>query len=1141
VTTVCPSCGAKNAEGARFCSGCAEPLLTQAGRRERKFATALFADLVGSTALGEREDPEVVQSLIGEVFDRLSTEITRHGGLIEKFIGDGILALFGVPDVHEDDSERAVRAALEIQAVLSELNRSFVATGRPEVSIRIGIDAGEVLVDLDRTAATRDRMLTGDAVNTASRLQGAAEPGTVVVGQSVYEATRDVVRFRELIPLELKGKREAVPAWEALSLHARAPGARSPGGLEAALVGRDDELGVLEQTLQRVRSNSRPALVTVLGDAGVGKSRLLRELLADVDSRPDPVYWRSGRCLSYGAAPYSALADVVKAQAELLDDDPPAVISQKVDRAVDELFGDHELAPHLLTLVGVADREFAREKLFDAWRQFLERLAARYPLILALEDLHWADAGLLDFIDHLAEWGQGPIYVLATARPELLESRPGWGGGKRNYAAIYLDPLSPSDSSALIDGLLSSELPAQLKDLLVERSGGNPLFAEEIVRMLIDRGALHRADGGWQVIGSLDAIEIPRSIHGLIAARIDSLPPEEKSILQEASIVGRIFWLGATARLTERSRDEALELLERLRVKELVVHRAPPAFSGEQEFGFRHALIRDVAYESLPKSVRIDKHVALAEWAEERAGGEENAQLLASHYAQALTYLGELGRAGGQAEEIESAAGRWAIAAGRQAMRVGQPAEAAGWFRRALQLAGSTGSSPEEHAGLWESYGDAADGTEPYAEVVRAYEHAYERYERLERDADAGRVEAKIGLAAHEERDEDRALRWLDLAVARLEPLGDSEALAGALASLGNVQWRRGRPGQAVPTLRRSVAMARRVGARAIESHALDALGVALLYTGNSREGLENVEASYEVALESGDLGRILHTANNLAASLMFDAPDYARGERLLSEALELARRSGRRADEAWLVNNLANYAEERGDVNALDQYGRMAAAVARSISYEVLFAFGLSQQAAAALARGQLDTAQALIDESGAILGDTEPQAQPYLALWRGGIAAARLRPDDAISIYLATIEKFGGQMRSSKIPELLGVAARALWAAGRTADARALHARLAEASENVQVQAQREWTAGCLAEDPDQAATRLRGACEFWEGIGRRILAGRCLVDLAEAERRLGDDPLPTLERARVLLTDCGAELYVRDVDAVLDTVRA
>ncbi|HXJ63651.1 MAG TPA: adenylate/guanylate cyclase domain-containing protein, partial [Actinomycetota bacterium] len=305
----CPNCGFENLDGARFCSSCGTALADGAAtpaRRERKFATALFADLVGSTAFAEREDPEVVQSLVGRVFDRLAVEIERYGGLLEKFMGDAVLAVFGVPQSHEDDPERAVRAALELQAVLSELNRGFAAEGRPTLAMRVGVEAGEVLVDLDRATGPRDRMLTGDAVNTASRLQSAADPGRVVVGPVVRAATKDVIDYRELEPLSLKGKAEPVPAWEALRVKARRRGERAPLGLEARLVGRDEELAVLTQTLQRVEQEGRPALVTVLGNAGVGKSRLAWELLNVVEAMPGNVFWRKGRCLAYGNVSYSA-------------------------------------------------------------------------------------------------------------------------------------------------------------------------------------------------------------------------------------------------------------------------------------------------------------------------------------------------------------------------------------------------------------------------------------------------------------------------------------------------------------------------------------------------------------------------------------------------------------------------------------------------------------------------------------------------------------------------------------------------------------------------------------------------------------------------------------------------------------------
>jgi class 3 adenylate cyclase len=341
----CPSCGEENPDRARFCLACRAAIAAEPRRKERKYATALFADLVGSTTLAEREDPEVVQAVVGRTFDRLSEEIQRHEGLLEKFMGDAVLAVFGVPRAHEDDAERAVRAAIEMQAILSELNRGFASEGKPQLAMRIGVEAGEVLVDQERASGPRDRMLTGDAVNTAARLQTAADPGRVVVGPGVYGATKDVVEYRELPALELKGKAEPVPAWDALRIKAKVRGERPHLGMEANLVGRDEELAVLTQTLRRVQTEGRPALVTIVGPAGVGKSRLVRELEKHVEALPDFVYWRRGRCLAYGNISYSALADAIKAQCEILDDDPAEIAGRKADAAVRELFGDGAVAP----------------------------------------------------------------------------------------------------------------------------------------------------------------------------------------------------------------------------------------------------------------------------------------------------------------------------------------------------------------------------------------------------------------------------------------------------------------------------------------------------------------------------------------------------------------------------------------------------------------------------------------------------------------------------------------------------------------------------------------------------------------------------------------------------------------------------
>src|SRR5947207_907547 len=354
----CPSCGRENPADAKFCNTCGTPLNAApaaATRKERKFATALFADLVGSTALAEREDPEVVQSVVGRTFDRLAQEIQRYEGLLEKFMGDAVLAVFGVPKAHEDDAERAVRAALEMQAILSELNRGFAEEGKPTLAMRIGVEAGEVLVDVDRASGPRDRMLTGEAVNTAARLQTAAEPSRVVVGPAVFAATKDVIEYRELPALELKGKAEPVPAWGALRVKAKQRGERPQLGMEAKLVGRDEELAVLKQTFRRVQTEGRPALVTVVAPAGVGKSRLVRELERYVEGLREFIYWRRGRCLAYGNTSYSALADAFKAQCEILEDDATDVAVKKTENAVRELFGDTEIAPQIEPLVGAGD------------------------------------------------------------------------------------------------------------------------------------------------------------------------------------------------------------------------------------------------------------------------------------------------------------------------------------------------------------------------------------------------------------------------------------------------------------------------------------------------------------------------------------------------------------------------------------------------------------------------------------------------------------------------------------------------------------------------------------------------------------------------------------------------------------------
>jgi class 3 adenylate cyclase/tetratricopeptide (TPR) repeat protein len=1141
----CPVCGTENPTQARFCLNCGTALAAATPRRkERKFATALFADLVGSTTLAEHEDPEVVQSVVGRTFDRLAEEVERYGGLLEKFMGDAVLAVFGVPKSHEDDPERAVRTALEMQAVLSELNRGFAAEHRPELEMRIGVEAGEVLVDLERASGPRDRMLTGDAVNTAARLQTAAEPGHVVVGPAVYAATKNVIDFRELEPLDLKGKAEAVPAWDALRIKARRRGERPALGLEARLIGRDEELAVLKQTLQRVESEGRPALVTIVGSAGVGKSRLVQELANHLEGRPQIAYWRSGRCLAYGNTSYSALADAIKAQCEILEDDPADVAAAKADAAVVELFGDEAVAPHVRALVaGDASRTSSREELFDAWRRFLERMAARYPLVLVLEDIHWADAGLLDFVEHLADWAQGPILVLTLARPELFDLRPTWGGGKRNAASISLDPLTEGEAVAMVDDLLPGAISDELRSLIVERSEGNPLYTEEIVRALIDEGVLRATEASrWEVAKRVEDVELPRSIQGLIAARLDGLPEDEKAVLQDAAVVGRVFWTAAVARLSGRDPAEVRETLGRLRVKELVVPHESSSFSGENEFAFRHNLIRDGAYDSLPKSLRAEKHVGVAHWAAERAGdrAEELAELLATHHVEALRYLDELGDASVARSELASSGYRWARAAGDRAASLWQQAGAVEWFRQADRLGEAAGGSFQERAATARSYAIACWGTSSLEEMEAASRRALELYEAAGDEAGAGWADAEIALAVfHLARDAEVEFHG-KRAIDRLDALGDSEDLAGALHTLGWFYWRRGDLDRSERLLRRGMEVAERVGAPIQHAQSMHSLSLVLLYRARLAEALAMMEESFRRAKQTGDFSVISRCYNNMATTFADAASDYVRAEQVIREGIETSSKAGARHNLGWQLGTLSDVLFAVGRLHEAEVEARRAVELADALADEPLLGMRLGSLGWIRLLRGDLDEASELLERSERHLrGNPEPQSAMLAHLQGGLVAEAQGLDEEAIGRYREAREigrEYSGQAAVEASLEL----ARLLMRAGR--DAEAASATI-EFTGEVTPAAAAFATAirGLVAVDPWSSVSLLRDAAGRFEALGKKIDLARCLLDLGRAQQRAGEDARPTYERARDLLTECDAQRYLAEAEELLAGARA
>src|SRR6266567_3058598 len=616
---VCPSCGQENPEGFRLCGMCGAALTPAAApaREERKVVTILFTDLVGLTARAEGLDPEDVRATLSKYYAQLRAELERHGGTVEKFIGDAVMAIFGAPVAHEDDAERAVRAALAIRDSIGE-----------ELQIRTAVNTGEALVALGAKPGEGDAMVAGDVVNTAARLQSAAPVNGILVGEGTYRATRHAIEYRDAPSVEANGKSEPVQVWDAVAARSRF-GSDVEQRLRTPLVGRERERSMLADALTRARTEQSAQLVTLVGVPGIGKSRLVAELFQITDADEDIISWRQGRSLPYGErVSFWALGEIVKAHAGILESDDAATAEEKLEGMVEALAEDERerewLVRHTRPLVGLEGAERTeREEAFAAWRRLLEAAAEQRPLVLVFEDLHWADDGLLDFVDHLADWATTvPLLILATARPELLDRRPGWGGGKRNALTLSIGALTDEETAQLLQRLLDRPvLDADAQQAVLRRAEGNPLYAEEYARMLAEH------DGG--------DLPLPETVQGLIAARIDGLAPAEKALLQDASVVGKVFWPGALSGADER----ILQALER---KEFVRRDRRSSIAGETQYAFLHALVRDVAYGQIPRAERADKHRRVAEWLSSLAGdrAEDHAEMLAYHYREALS-LGE--------------------------------------------------------------------------------------------------------------------------------------------------------------------------------------------------------------------------------------------------------------------------------------------------------------------------------------------------------------------------------------------------------------------------------------------------------------------------------------------------------------------
>jgi len=883
----CPSCSRDLPGEFPFCPFCGAALdVDTVAREERKVVTVVFCDLVGSTARAERLDPEDVRALLSNYHARVREQLERFGGTVEKFIGDAVVAVFGAPVAHEDDPERAVRAALAIREW---------AADEPDLHIRIGANTGEALVAVGARAREGEGMASGDVVNTAARLQSAAPVDGILVGEQTFRATERTIAYRVVEPVVAKGKADPVPAWEALE-------ARSRFGVDVAqrsaapLVGRDTEVGLLVAALERAIGERTPQLVTLVGVPGIGKSRLLAELFASIEGGERLVTWRQGRSLPYGeGVSFWAVGEMVKAQAGVLETDTEAEAADKLTAAVAGLLPDETEArwvtSHVRPLAGLAgpagegDARGAsdrRGEAFAAWRRFFEALAEQRPLVLVFEDLHWADEGLLDFVDQLAgRLADIPVLLVATARPELLTRRPSWGGGKANAVTLSLAPLSDDDTARLVHTLLErSVLPADVQKALLERAGGNPLYAEEFVRMASERGS-----------GDL---ELPESVQGIIAARLDALDAADKELLQDAAVVGKVFWTGALSAVTGRDRFELEERLYELERRELVRRERHSSVAGESEYAFRHVLLRDVAYGSIPRAARVERHRLAAEWIESLGRPDDHADLLTHHYRAAI----ELARAAGvdpsafaapAAAALLRAADRSlalnAFAAAErmyeEALRLGLADEdrPRALFRRgvALNVLGDPARVAvlEEARGLFEAAGDDESAAEASAMLAEAlwyvgrteeFRAALARAEELvqghEVSPSVARVRAQTARYAMLDDEDDAAIRVGREALEMAERLGLDELRANVLSTIGTAMSNSD-PGAGDATLREAFDIG--MALNSVEApRALNNLAVSAFFQGSIRREHELLLESRAAAERVGSDNFVLFSEGNL-------------------------------------------------------------------------------------------------------------------------------------------------------------------------------------------------------------------------------------------------------------------------------------
>jgi class 3 adenylate cyclase/tetratricopeptide (TPR) repeat protein len=1010
----CPDCGAPVREGKRFCAQCGTALGVQhapgvpedqrtsgaendrppdgstglTGAPELRRVSVLFVDLVGYTSLTESWDPEDVRELLSGYFDAARTVVGRYGGAVEKFIGDAVMAVWGAPVAQGDDAERAVRAALEIVEAVTVYGEQ---RGVPGLSARAGVVTGQVA----SWASPGEGLVTGDRVNTAARVQSTAEPGSVYVDEATWSATQAAIAYVATGEHRVKGKSEPLRLWHAVRVVSNLGGTQRVDGLEAGFVGRARELALVKELFHATVEGSRARLVLISGAAGVGKSRLGWEFEKYIDGLAATVLWHRGRCLSYGeGVAFWALAEMVRQRFDIAEEEQADSARAKLSAELPTWVADPSerdfVAPRLGVLVGAVDAELSREELFAGWRLFLERMAATSPVVLLIEDLHWADAGMLDFLEYLLDWSaNSPIFVLAFARPELTERRPGWVADRRNATLVHLDPLPPPAMDSLLDGLVPN-MPDTAKARIAERAAGIPLYAVETVRTLVDRDLVVPREGVYVLTGDIGELEVPGTLASLLAARLDSLPVPERTLVKALSVLGDSFTVGAASAVGDARPEDLRDLLRTLVRKEILTVRDDPLSPERGQYVFVQSMLRAVAYDMLTKRERKARHLAAAQHLRRSFpdDGDEVAEVIAAHYLDA--YKAMPTDADGDAMRAEAAAAF--ERAGRRAGTLGSPDQAEKAYRTAATLAVSEAESTRltvEAASMAVQAGRFADALAMFEAATDAHNAAGRVREAALYADQTGHALSALGRAEEATR---RMLHALDV----LGPDASEPAVARLHAALGTaLELIGGHDAEAEAHIELALQIATALELPDVLTQALMWKAFLLADLNRMAEAFALMKAAVDVAADHGLVTKEdLAHANLAELKVQSDSPGAAEE---FEVALTFASRLGNGHSRAF---NLMNLAAVRFQAGNWDEAERLVNQSLEAAPSDHIRAFARGWLVVLLATRGHFDEAADQLAAMGTLRNSDIAQDRVVLAIARAYVAMAEDRPDAALAV---------------------------------------------------------------------------------------------------------------------------------------------